>query len=197
VVDWLRAVARATRSSPQQLAPERARLRDWLEAMSWPGLDEALDSVRDVPAVFTHGDLSDGNIIVDDRGFTVIDWELASPHGWPLWDLLWLCVNAVPLLGGAGSEDDHVRHLTSLFVGDHPCSASFFGWVRSAARDLRLAPETVSPLVSLCLTSVGEHRRRLHLALGRSLPGWRPVERFAEEWFRHPALGPNWAAWRR
>ena len=89
--------------------------------------------------MFQHGDFADGNVIADGNSFVAVDWELARADGFPLWDLLYLAVCALPLLDGAlgedvaSREDEHVRYLNALFRGRAASSAAFFRWLRAMA----------------------------------------------------------------
>lgn len=166
-----------------------AWLRDVSIATMRPGSSHA-------PAVFQHGDLADGNIIVSGSGFTVIDWELASSDGVPLWDLLYLCVNALPLLDGAVSEDEHVEHLLRLFRGAGPSSGPFFGWLRDAAAAVNVDRDEVPRLVMEGLTHSVDLLRRLHAEAGVASE-WTVLERLVQRWQDTPGLGPSWTAWVR
>lgn len=168
IASWLRDVSAAT------MRPSRSR----------------------IPAVFEHGDLADGNIIVSGREFTVIDWELATSEGVPLRDLLYLCLNALPLLDGAVTEEEHVEHLVGLFRGTAPSSGRFFGWLSQAGAAVGLGLDDVPQLVMGGLAHHAALRRRLHSDAGFA-DEWMVLERLAQRWPETPGLGPSWTAWAR
>jgi hypothetical protein len=201
VVEWLCRIARAT-------AHRRGSLDDDLcdtIAGGWSG-DVAQHLARvaaATPAVFQHGDLADGNVIVDRGAFMAIDWELASSDGYPLWDLLYLAVCALPLVdgaldgGAADREEKHVRYLNELFRGGAASSPDFFRWLRAAAEASGLGLEAVPEVVALGLRWYSTLQARLHRR--GELPsgtGWAPLERFAEQSLTDADLGIAWPAWR-
>lgn len=64
----------------------------------------------DVPATIVHGDLRNGNIVVDDGGLVaVLDWEVAQRSD-PMQDLAWLCLRTWRF----GSDDRPVGGFGSL-----------------------------------------------------------------------------------
>src|SRR5438874_3297429 len=76
---WIVELGRRTRSSPQALAPELARLRrDVIPAWAVLGALPALvDALPAVPAVAQHNDLGPWNVVADGSEFVVVDWENA------------------------------------------------------------------------------------------------------------------------
>ena len=189
VVDWLCEIARAT-------AYRRGSVRDDVREtitrrFSGSDTDRLLKIAFAAPAVFQHGDLSDGNVIVDGEDFVAVDWELARADGFPLWDLICVAVCTLPLLDrglyekSAQREDEHVRHLGDLFRGRAASSAAFLGWLRSVADASGVDATVVPEIVTLWFLWYSEQ-----------WAGWAPLERFTLEWLTNPELGMSWPLWR-
>jgi hypothetical protein len=201
VVDWLREIGRSTAHRRGPLADD---VRDTIASGSSGSDADRLTRVASAaPAVFQHGDLADGNVITDGDSFVVVDWELARPDGFPLWDLVYLVVCALPSVDGAFGndaarrEDEHVRYLNELFRGRAPSSAVFLRWLRAAADASGLDPEAVPEIMTLCLLWYSTLQSRLHaLGLLPSPSGWAPLQRFTAEWLAAPELGMPWPLWR-
>lgn len=201
VSTWLLGVARETRDRKEALEPERARLRSRVLPF-WsmgPEGEALLAGLAGVPAVFEHGDLSEGNVVFGPDGFSVVDWELARRHGVPLWDLVYFALSALPLVDGAMGEADRDAHFVALFEGKAATSPVLFRWLRSAVDGLALPPDSVGPLVTLCLLNWGELRERIRLQSPSSPESAKeplPVERAAAAWLSRPGLGRRWDRWR-
>jgi aminoglycoside phosphotransferase (APT) family kinase protein len=202
VVEWLCEIARATTHRRSSLGADVRELID----RGWSGGDAAhlTQVAAATPALFQHGDLADGNVIVGQGRFIAVDWELARAEGFPLWDLVYLAVCALPLVdgalgrGAADREENHVRYLNELFRGRAASSPQFFRWLRTSAVASGLNLETVPEVVALGLRWYATLQARLHergeLPTGS---GWAPLERFAAQWLSDPDLGISWPAWRR
>jgi hypothetical protein len=189
VVEWLREIARTTAHRRSSLDDD---IRGVITCNSRGGdADRLLRAAGAAPAVFQHGDLGDRNVIANGDAFVAIDWELARADGFPLWDLLCLAVCTLPLLdrkvydSGERHEDEYVRALSDLFGGRAESSGDFFRWLRSIANASGIDPAVVPEMVSLWFLWYTEQ-----------WSGWRPLERFAAEWFEDPELGTSWPLWR-
>jgi Phosphotransferase enzyme family len=188
VVDWLCEIARST-------AHRRGSLgADFCQTIMRGCSGDAARLMRiasSAPAVFQHGDLADGNIIVDGDAFVAVDWELARADGFPLWDFICLTVCTLPLLDrkvydqGEHREDAHVRHLGDLFRGRAPSSSVFLQRLRSVADASGLDPAVVPEIVTLWFLWYSEQ-----------WAGWAPLERFTSHWLAAPDLGMSWTLWR-
>jgi len=202
VAGWLVDIGRSTAGAPESLQPERARLeREVLP--EWLALGARTDLVSGLPplpGVLQHNDVGTWNVLVDEAGFTVVDWESARRWGFPLWDLVYFLTDALGALSGASTpaeEDDHARR---LFRGDASTSSVLFGWIRRAVEALELPGDVVGPVITLCWL----HHGLSHLARGETLereaPGHQAAlpaaERIGPIWLSDPALGPTWEAWR-
>jgi len=202
IARWLVDVSRETAQPPAALEEPRRRLAEevvpfWARDGARP---ELVAQVPPVPAVFQHFDVAEENIVVGRRGFTVLDWEWAQPHGLPLSDLVYFAVHVLRIVDGALAEEERDRHFADVAAGRAPSSHVLFRWVREAVEALALPPEAVGPLVTLSWLERGklsrEERHRAELVGGTSL-GKAFAERAAELWLGDPALGPRWDAWAR
>lgn len=196
VARWLIQVAGETAGGSEALGPERCRLaRDVLPfwSLTLPA-DDLVAGLAGVPAVFEHGDLSEGNVLLDGRRLALVDWELARFPGLPLWDLLYFALCALPLVDGAIDDQERDGHFVTLFEGRAMSSGLLFGWLRSAVTELALPASSVGALATLCWLHWGDllHRIRRDQA---STESPLPVERAAELWLSHPGLGPGWDRW--
>lgn len=201
VVDWLCEIGRTTAHRRGSLGDD---VRETIaRSSSGSDADRLVRIAWASPAVFQHGDLADGNVIIDGDSFVAVDWELARADGFPLWDLVYLAVCALPLVDdafgedAARREDEHVRYLSDLFRGRAASSAVFLRWLRAAADASGLNPHAVPEIVTLCLLWYSTLQTRLH-AQGElpSGSGWAPLERFTSEWLADPELGMSWPLWR-
>ena len=200
VAAWTLAVAQQTAAPAEALTAERARLeRDVLPR--WP--DVAADLVArlpPLPAVLQHNDLGCWNVVVGRHGFTAVDWESAREHGLPLWDLLYLLVDALVLLDGAWAPDRREAHAASLLRGETESSAVLFRWLRATVDTLALPPEAVGPVVTLGWLHHGLSPAARDEAARTVAPGLISAGTFAEWmsrlWLREPGLGVGWSAWR-
>jgi tRNA A-37 threonylcarbamoyl transferase component Bud32 len=67
------------------------------------------------PPVFAHGDLLLRNVLRDERGLVVVDWECAGPHA-EGWDAALLSVFAPPFARAALAEGVDANSLRACFV---------------------------------------------------------------------------------
>jgi hypothetical protein len=200
VVEWLIQVGRETASPPDSLEPERRRLRDVvLPYWGVPG-GSLVDGLEGIPGTFQHGDLAGEHVVVDGPGFTVLDWERASAHSFPLTDLTVLATDTLRILDGALREEERIPHLRALFTGRAPSSPILFRWLRDMSRALALPTESVGGLVTVAWLDLGRleamERHRIASLTGEKL-GRPNKERAARAWLSDPALGLLWEGWRR
>lgn len=207
VVSWTIEVARTTSAPPSALAPEWETLRAALSARSAgaagaaraaPDAAELLPRVAGaVPAVFVHGDLADGNVVVSLRTMHAVDWESARRHGPPLWDLLYFSVNTLPLLDGVAGLEQHLAYLVSLFRGEQGASSALlFRWIRTYVDAVGLDPWLVGPLVALCWLHYAARIGFLPHEAAAADAAWPLMALLSEAWSADPALGSDWSAWR-
>jgi hypothetical protein len=197
VARWLLKMAGETAGMSEALGSERSRIaREVLPFWSLTSQGNDLTAgLAGVPAVFEHGDLSEGNVMFDDGRLALVDWELARFPGLPLWDLLYFALCALPLVDGATDDRERDGHFIALFEGRARSSHLLFGWLRSAVENLSLPPASVGPLATLCWLHWGELLHRIRREHG-STESPLPVERAAQIWLSHPGLGSGWARWR-
>lgn len=184
VVSWLDDIAEQTRSSPVELEAQRRHIaREVLPAWAGPGADPSLlEATAAVSAVFVHGDLWLENVLVDRTGaFTVIDWEFASAHGFPLFDLVRFASLTLPVLDGARTSAERERAFVELWTARAPSSPLLFSWLARAAARAAVPRALVPALVTLAWLA--------------SPVGNEDVYALARAWVEHPELGQGWSAW--
>jgi hypothetical protein len=202
VARWLIDVARETAAPTEALEVERQRFAaEILPFWALEGAEPAtLEALPPVPATFHHFDVAEENVVVGKRGFMVLDWEWAKPHGLPLSDLVYFGVHVLRIVDGALSEEERDGHFVDVMTGRAESSVVLFAWIRAAVEALGLPPESLGALITLGWLERGklsrEERLRAEKVGGTSL-GKPFAERAAEVWLSHPALGPGWDAWRR
>jgi hypothetical protein len=152
--------------------------------------------------VLVHNDVGTWNVVTDGRdGFGVIDWESATAHGLPLWDLSYFLADALTLLD-TGRFADRTAALLRLFRGRSRWSGLLFENLRRAVRELAIAPEAVGPLVTLGWLHHGlspaRRRARLDTLADGADPadGTGPIPPLAGPWLGDPELGAGWRRWR-
>jgi hypothetical protein len=200
VLAWVHALARHTAVPPERLDGERRRLRErvlpgWRAAGAHPDL---VQRVCTVPGVLQHGDLGTWNVVCDaGGGFGVVDWGSVRPHGLPLWDLVYLLADALPVLDGRPRA---VEHILDVFLGRSALSHVLFRHLRRAVHELGLPANSVGPLVTLAwldhARSPGARREQAAGAAVGEVGPVAPQSLLAAAWLRHPDLGPGWSTWR-
>ena len=200
VAEWLLGVARETAGPAEALRPELDRIAsDVVPTWSDRVPAELVQALPTLPAVLQHNDMGCWNIVVDDYGFTAVDWESAHRHGLPLWDLLYFLTDALVTLDDPGSpaaQDErrdascavsrHGRRFSSSGFGER-CVISRFRpqpWARSS----RSAGSTMRSHV------IRAWRRSRRVGVDEAI-ATAPVGRLAEIWLADAALGPEWRAW--
>jgi Ser/Thr protein kinase RdoA (MazF antagonist) len=194
VVRWLQVVAASSVTRRQQPLLE---VVESIDASRYVGAarDDLVRAAASAPAVFVHGDLADGNIVIAHGSLGFVDFEQTRMDGYPLWDLVYMAVNALPLLEGAGSEQEHVDRLQAIFCGRAPSSGLLFRWLAQTAQASGVPATSVPPLVTLCLMFYTSLRNRLADERNAERPTRSPVARFSRLWSEDPLLGPTWPAW--
>jgi hypothetical protein len=203
VAAWTLELGRATQASADLLEPERRRLASEV-VPSWNGPPVPaglVESLAPVSATFEHGDLWADNVFVHSQDFTVVDWESARRHGWPLWDLLYLLVDGLALADGIADDPARDRYFVALCRGEHASAEILFRWLRRAVDTLALPEVAVGPLALLLWLDHAAAERAQEAALDGLEPE-RPAGaglfgRLARLWLTEPGLGPDWKAWQR
>lgn len=197
--EWILQVGRRTATRSARLAGEFARLRNHV-LPRWQGTAPLalLDAVQAVPAVLHHGDIYEDHIVVQEDDFTVLDWEYAIEHAFPLWDLAFYAVNVLAAVDSAGDRQQKDRYAIELFLGRAPSSSILFRWVREHVNALGLEPAAVGALITLYWLHRSElsrtERERAERVLGHDVqPSW--LERTADLWLAEPSLRQGWDAW--
>jgi hypothetical protein len=203
IARWIVEIGLATRTTPDRLAEERARLRDEIVPL-WNrrDLEGLAENVKPVPAVLQHNDLGSWNIIVSHDDFVAVDWESARRFGFPLWDLFYFVTDALVQLDGAGDPPARRDEYTALlWQGRIESSNTLFDWIGRAVDAFAIPPEDVGPIITLAWLHHGSsylRRRAAGREHGVDVENSSPVAfRAAEVWLSSPGLGPEWDSWRR
>jgi Ser/Thr protein kinase RdoA (MazF antagonist) len=194
VVRWLQVVAASSvtrRRQPLLEAVEAVDASRYVGAVR----DDLMRAAAAAPALFMHGDLADGNIVIAHGSLGIVDFEQTRLDGYPLWDLVYMAVNALPLLEGARSEEEHADRLQAIFCGRAPSSGLLFRWLAETAQASGVPPTAVPPLVTLCLMFYTALRDRLADERNAERPASSPLARLSRLWSTDPLLGPAWPAW--
>jgi hypothetical protein len=201
IVDWIIEVGAATASPPAGAAPARERVRDLVrDHGSDVGVTvELVDAIPSGPSVFEHSDLGSWNVIAERGSFTVVDWESARPTGFPLADLLYFVISALPLLDRV-PEPDRPGYLSRLFRGEGARSELVFGWVRRALAAIGAPLEAAGGFATLCWLHHALSYRERVATLRRYAsgdPGLALLSgRMPQVWLEDPLLGVEWQALR-
>jgi Phosphotransferase enzyme family len=199
---WILELGRLTQTSPEAMGAERERLRSEV-VPRWSELgvhSELVDELPPLPAVAQHNDLGTWNVVVDNGDFVVVDWENIREAALPLWDLLYFLGDAFVLLDGSSVPEQLPARMVHLFAGEAPSSPLLFSWVRRAAEAAAVPSDAVGAIVTLCWLSHSLSARAHNVDLAtftpRDPPRLHGLEGVGRAWLAHPALGPNWSAWR-
>jgi hypothetical protein len=202
IAAWILELGRRTQTAPEAVAAERRRLVSdvvpkWRDLGVRPRLVDELPQLR---GVAQHNDLGTWNVVAHGGDFVVVDWENAKEAVLPLWDLLYFLTDAFVLLDGAAAPEQRPDRMTRLFAGDAPSSPVLFSWVRRGAEAAAVPPEAVGAVATLCWLSHSLALETHNLDLADWTPDDPPrlhgIGDLARTWMEHPALGPNWKAWR-
>ena len=162
------------------------------------GLDrDSLPLTVDICAVLQHNDPGSWNVVVDGQDFTLLDWEDAVQHGFPLVDLWYFLADAIAHLDGV-EPAGRAGHFTQLFRGELASSGLLFAWTRRAVAELHIPVAAVGPLATFCWLRHGSaDRDRRQASAGMTGSRQAPVDfsAFAERWLTEPGLGPRWDRW--
>ncbi len=143
VTDWLIDLHNATAAPTSQNEWFRRAVEQPLAALT-NGLPATATQERDlcartlaeaeklrdylVPFVFEHGDLSHPNILIMPTGRAgVVDWELATPWGVPVADLIFFLTFVAFARHRAHERERHVEAFQTAFFGEET-------WARNAVR---------------------------------------------------------------
>jgi hypothetical protein len=202
IAAWILELGRRTKAPPDAMGPERERLRREV-VLRWAHLGATVELVDQLPplaAVAQHNDLGAWNVVAQDDGFVVLDWENVRPAALPLWDLLYFVGNALVLVDGPYSPEELAPRMARLFAGESPASPVLFSWVRRGADAAAVPLDAVAAIATLCWLShslsAGEHNLDIATFTPRDPPRMHGLEGVAEAWMTHPALGPGWSVWR-
>lgn len=198
VVSWLVEIARTTSASPDLLEPERARLVSDV-VPRWSSLGASVDFVLELPrlqAVCQHNDLGTWNILIQSSNFTVLDWESARRHGFPVWDALYFLSDAIAHLDGAHSTTARAVHFTRLFRGELSSSELLATKLARVLKASEVPTEALGGLATLCWLhhALADRARRAQVGSSNPSsddPSWVAAER-ARVWLTTPGLGPDW-----
>jgi len=202
IAGWISELGQSTRSSSEAMGPERERLRNevvpsWTEFGLNPGL---VDDLPVLPAVAQHNDLGTWNVVADDGDFVVLDWENVREAALPLWDLLYFLGDAFVLLDGSVAPAERPARVVRLFAGEASSSPELFSLVRRATEAAAVPADAVGAIATLCWLSHSLSASAHNVDLATFTPGDPPrmhgLEGIAQAWMTHPALGPDWIAWR-
>jgi hypothetical protein len=204
IAAWIVDVAAATSESADMLAPELDRLAEHV-APKWGPEGAGFEPRRelaDVPATLQHNDLGSWNIVVYHGGFNALDWEDARAHGLPLWDLLYLLMDALAHLDSVPATlEQREQHFARLFRGELESSRVLFHWLGQAVTRLGLRREAIPELTAFCWMhhglspAVRREEMQRHGQSGAPSFWLQLVERLARRWLTDPGLGRSWPAW--
>jgi hypothetical protein len=195
IAAWLIDLQTATAANPAELGPERGRAEEL--AGAWNVARDGIRLPPEVRPVLQHNDPGSWNVVVDGRDFTLMDWEDAEEHGFPLVDLWYFLADAIAHLDGiepAGRADHFVR----LFRGELASSRLLFEWTRRAVERLAVPTEAVGSLATLGWLRHGtadRARREAAAAIDESQKPPIDFGELTERWLTEPGLGPGWNSW--
>jgi hypothetical protein len=202
IAEWILALGRLTRSSPDTIEAERHRLRTSV-VPAWRDLGAHAALVEDLPPVVgvtQHNDLGTWNVVSGSGDFVVVDWENAREAALPLWDLLYFLADALLVLEGSDAPERMPGGMVRLFAGEEASSPLLFSWVRRAVDAAAVPPSAVGPIATLCWLShshaVAAHNTDLASRLPQDPPRTHGLEGLARAWMENPVLGPGWSVWR-
>ena len=201
VADWIVELGRETSGPPEALGQERRRLTEDVVA-KWSAEGAPTNLAQSLPPlnpVLQHNDLGSWNIVVDERSFTVLDWESAQEAGLPLWDLFYFLADALAVLDGSIRGEERHLHTIRLFRGELPASRTLFAWTRRAVNAGSVPPDAVGAIATLCWLHHSLSHVHRTAAVNRFTTDVRPpihgTERVAGLWLSDPVLGERWNRW--
>ena len=198
ITGWIEALQRSTTTRDQHPIATIAML-DTAE-MTRERRDRLVEALMHTPTVLSHADLGSWNILVDDLGFTVVDWEGATTGSPPLWDLWYFLAD---VSARRDERHDVARRVTltrDVFAGRHPRSGELMAATQRVCAALEIDRSFVGPLLAACWLT-HEQRRLVRLrataASGEQVAPLDHVARLAGVWFDDPDLGVDWPAYER
>jgi len=198
IAEWIIRVGHETATPASALQFERSRLlREVTPRWRGSGVrSDLVENLLPVPGVLQHNDLGSWNIVTDGRGFVAVDWESAKPIGLPLWDLLYFLADVLARMEGPANVDILLDRTLRLFAGGSQHSLILFRWVREAVSTLRIPPQAVGGLATLCWMQHGLSADSRASALGGApMAPAGHLALLAPQWLAHPSLGPTWSSW--
>jgi hypothetical protein len=201
VASWIVDFGVQSSTSAATIRPELERLeQEVLPHWGGRGITTAiLDGLEEVPAVLQHNDLGSWNIVAGGGSFTVVDWESASPHGLPLWDLVYFLVDALVHLDGEWSPSRRRLRAAKILRGEVASSAVLFRWIRRAVDVFGLPQGRVGRIVTLGWLHHGTSRFRRQATADSLRVGGGAEDTYGEwmsdVWLRERGLGATWSAW--
>jgi Phosphotransferase enzyme family len=201
VAEWIIELGRETAGPNEALSEELARL-DREVVTHWTGNGARSDLAQSLPSlnpVLQHNDLGSWNIVVNERSFTVLDWESARKAGLPLWDLFYFLADALAVLDGNVRGEQRHLHTIRLFRGELPSSRTLFAWTRRAVKANSVLPQAVGVIAMLCWLHHSLSHVHRSAAMGRfatdAPPTIHGTEGVADLWLSDPLLGERWMQW--
>jgi thiamine kinase-like enzyme len=188
------------------LGAETRNVRDWANAESalpLRGELRELETLRTrlqaVPGVLVHGDAgTGGNVLVDDDGFSIIDWETAAEQELPLTDVLPLLCNALAALRGHRRPTMAAQYVLRLCAGREADSPWLLSLVRSYCRQVGVPLDQAGALAALAWGYQASMRlvhQELVMRAGNEVVDWlSPADAIARNWPLSPDLGTSWSA---
>jgi hypothetical protein len=197
VADWIADKDIRSRVDSSKLEAERARLARLVrQRRGLPFGAEVVDSLAPVPGVVLHNDLGCWNVVTQEPGFVVLDWESARADGLPLWDLWYFLADAAATAERVPRERRE-EHLAALFRGEHELSRLLFRLTRRVVEALQIDAGAVGTVATLCWL----HHSQSNVTRARELERYglaaEPVFHWPapERWLADPALGLAWRGW--
>ncbi|HEX2577155.1 MAG TPA: aminoglycoside phosphotransferase family protein [Aquihabitans sp.] len=105
----------------------------------------ALLEGAELPSVVFHGDLGTWNLLVEDGGVRILDWESSEDPGPPLWDLAYFS-RSYAVRAGRRRGLDRNRAIGRHLLGTSPLNEAIAGWFRRYTAGIGLDPSLVEPL---------------------------------------------------
>jgi hypothetical protein len=188
------------------LGAATAAPREWQHgepALALRGEHRTLAALRSglpgVPGVLVHGDIASGfNVLVDERSFTVIDWETAADAELPLTDVLPILCNAMAARHGRAGLKEQAEYILRLCAGQQAESSWLLSLIRRYCRQVGVPAGRAGALGALAWgyqASMRLHHEELVVAAGGTAPRWTSAaDAVARAWLTRPHLGLEWSA---